>query len=270
MQYDMHTHSLCSHDGREPLSVMAQTALRVGLDGMFVTDHCDILIGRHGVPAKEGDFTWQESETQYRAAKKQFAGKLDIRLGLELGNAPDNIPLARSILAAGSPDFVLGSVHNCSLKAGGDDFFYADFQDLDACKFCLDDYFESLSILAPLDVYDSLAHINYPFRYIQRVHPEITVWNYEAQVREIFKRVAQTGHALEVNTNRGAHIEVWRDIIACFLDCGGELITIGSDAHMTEGVGAGIVQAQQLLLQCGVRHFALYHDRKPEMIPISL
>ena len=47
---------------------------------------------------------------------------------------------------------------------------------------------------------------------------------------------------------------------------GGELITLGSDAHRPEDVGKGIAQAQELLRTVGFRYFTVYHRRTPQFI----
>ena len=44
---------------------------------------------------------------------------------------------------------------------------------------------------------------------------------------------------------------------------GGELITIGSDAHKAEHIGAGIAQAQDTLRRLGWQYFATFEQGKP-------
>ena len=49
---------------------------------------------------------------------------------------------------------------------------------------------------------------------------------------------------------------------------GGELITVGSDAHTPEYLGYGFEQARELLKSCGFRYYTVFHHRKAEMIPL--
>mgnify|MGYP002510314382 CR=1 FL=1 len=42
---------------------------------------------------------------------------------------------------------------------------------------------------------------------------------------------------IEFNTTQGHTIEEWTDVLKIYRDCGGEIITIGSDAHATNRVG---------------------------------
>lgn len=55
-------------------------------------------------------------------------------------------------------------------------------------------------------------------------------------------------------------------LLELYRDCGGELITLGSDAHRPEDVGKGIAQAQELLRTVGFRYFTVYHRRTPQFI----
>ena len=48
-----------------------------------------------------------------------------------------------------------------------------------------------------------------------------------------------------------------------FKACGGEIVTIGSDAHTPDGVGKGAAEACQLLAEAGFRYLATYEKRKP-------
>lgn len=61
--------------------------------------------------------------------------------------------------------------------------------------------------------------------------------------------MAQAGRAIEVNTWCGRTVTQWQPLLELYRDCGGELITLGSDAHRPEDVGKGIAQAQELLRQ---------------------
>jgi histidinol-phosphatase (PHP family) len=49
---------------------------------------------------------------------------------------------------------------------------------------------------------------------------------------------------------------------------GGEIVTLGSDAHRVEDVGKGIEGAAQYLKELGFQYYTVYHRRKPEFIPL--
>ena len=50
---------------------------------------------------------------------------------------------------------------------------------------------------------------------------------------------------------------------------GGELVTLGSDAHCTEDLGAGIDQGMELLKAAGLNQFVVYEKRRPVWLPLE-
>lgn len=57
-------------------------------------------------------------------------------------------------------------------------------------------------------------------------------------------------------------------ILKRYREMGGELITVGSDAHTQEYMGYGFEQARELLKSCGFRYYTVFHHRKAETIPL--
>lgn len=262
---DTHTHSLISPDSTAPLEEMAGQAVCLGLDELCITDHCDLVDGfGHPVDC----FDWPAAKAQYHRVRAQVEGELTLRLGLELGSAVLAPQLARRILQQGAPelDFVLGSIHNWLGERDNIDLYFTDFSgDLPLARRCVQRCLEHTWTLVKdcPDCYDSLAHIIYPLRYIQRDGLQLTLAEYEAQVRSIFTQVAQTGHALEVNTCRGRSLDEWLPLLGWFRECGGEYVTLGSDAHRPQDLSKGLKQAQQLLTQAGFRYVTTYEKRQP-------
>jgi histidinol-phosphatase (PHP family) len=262
---DSHTHSCISPDSEATLLSMAQAAMDLGLDELCVTDHCDLLSG-DGQPVNF--FDWEGAKAQYLAVRPQVEGKLNLRFGLELGSAVYEPEVARNILAVGGDelDFVLGSLHNWIGEEGNIDLFFTDFHDNEALGrrsivSTLDNTWRLVSQCP--DCYDSLAHIVYPLRYLRRDGLVIDLDDYEEQIRAIFTEVARTDHALEVNTCRGRDVDVWLPILCWFKDCGGRLVTLGSDAHRPADVAKGLQAASELVQAAGFAHVTTYRHRKP-------
>ena len=254
---DYHTHSQLSPDSSAPLEQMAQAAVEAGLDELCVTDHCDLLT-LQGEPVERYD--WPPAVAQYQAAAAQFSSGLTLKLGLELGMGHLNPAAAQTIVSQPELDFVLGSVHNQSPEKGGVDFYYVPYPDSAACYAALDDYFASMAQLAVTDFYDVLSHIIYPLRYMD--HP-ISLDPYHDVLDGIFRAAAERGRGIEINTWRGRTLKEWLPVLKQFKACGGKIVTIGSDAHTTDGVGKGCEQACQLLAEAGFRYLATYEKRKP-------
>ncbi len=260
---DYHLHSLCSPDGHAPLTEMAGAAAKAGLDEMCLTDHCDLL-EIDGITADQ--FRWTPIEEQLAQARPQFAGKLPIKMGLELGEAWEDPALAEKIVSHPDLDFVIGSVHTLDSAHGGTDLCLIHYGREEDCYPVLDNYFASMEKLAPLPCYDILGHVIYPLRYMNRrdgCHASLE--RYFPQLEGIFRTVVGSGRGIEVNTNRGAQVEQWRDVLALYRDCGGRFVTLGSDAHRPEHVGLGIPQAALMVKEYGL-NLAVYEKHQPKLM----
>lgn len=264
---DVHTHSRISPDSEAPLLDMARAAVAGGVDELCVTDHCDLL-DMDGNPVTA--FDWPAALEQYHAVREAVGDRLTLRLGIELGSAPYDPDTARSILAGAKEelDFVLGSLHNWIGMEGNGDLCFSNYRENPAlCRkvveHCLDNTW-TLVTRYP-DCYDSLAHIVYPLRYLPQDGVKPTLSDYEDQVRAIFKELARTDHALEVNVYRGKDLDCWPPLLAWFRECGGGLVTVGSDAHYPQDVARGVRQALDMLRAAGFSRVTTFSRRRPEL-----
>lgn len=262
---DVHSHTKVSHDSKAELRDMARAAVAAGLDELCVTDHCDLL-DLDGRPVAA--FDWAAAKAQYREGKQGVEGSLILRLGIELGSAPYDPEAAREILAQGGEelDFVLGSLHNWIGMEGGRDLACSSYRDnLELSRRAVESTLDHTWTLVSRypDCYDSLAHIVYPLRYIHKDGVQLSIAEYEERVRAIFTEVAKTDHAIEVNVYRGKDLDSWPPLLGWFKECGGELVTVGADAHRPEHVGKGIPEGLEMLKAAGFGHVTTYERRRP-------
>ena len=262
---DLHTHTILSPDGHVPLSEMAQAAVNAGLSVLTVTDHYDLLTedGKRNLT-----YDWAPALAQFQETLPLFENKLELHLGIELGEpsiAPDH---ARAVLSAAGDalDQVIGSIHNFREEHGGGEYYFAKFDTPEFCRYALDDYFTSMEELVAIpDCYDVLGHIIYPTRYMHRDGQPTSLTPWRDRLAEILRTVIKTGRSIEVNTCRGRTVEDWRDILKLYKDLGGTLVTTGSDAHYPKDVSKGIGEACALLQSCGFDRVTVYHHRTPEL-----
>ena len=86
---------------------------------------------------------------------------------------------------------------------------------------------------------------------------------FEAEVEGILRTVVQKGRGIELNTNRGntpLPDEKW---LRMYRDLGGEIITLGTDAHTPEFAGCAVRERQELLRRCGFTRFCTFERRQP-------
>ena len=265
---DYHTHSRLSPDSQAPLDEMAQAAAAAGMSELCITDHYDLLT-EDG--ARRGPFDWASAVSQYDVVAPQYAGRLELKLGLELGSPHINPAYSAELCAHPKADFIIGSLHNWSEESPyhGRDFYYNHYGTEDACYEALDDYFNAMERLAPLHhCYDVLGHIIYPLRYMERDGQTPSLSRYEGQLRRILRTVVEHGRGIEVNTYRGRTVQAWVPILKLYRECGGEILTIGSDAHRPEDVGGGVKEAYQMIADLGFRYITRYHRHQPDCVSL--
>ena len=58
-------------------------------------------------------------------------------------------------------------------------------------------------------------------------------------------------------------------IVRRFYELGGTYVTLGSDDHSWADVSAGIEEAMSMIYKTGFRHYTIYSQRKPRLVPIE-
>lgn len=266
--FDSHTHSDNSPDGEHSVMFMCENAVLKNLLGISITDHCEI----NSYYQEKFDVRLRQSYFDIAKAKAAFGNRFVITAGIELGQPMHDPGRADHALRAFPFDFVLGSVHNIR---GKEDFYLLDArrEGLPVIYGWLDTYFQEILEMAQWGKFDVLAHLTYPFRYIcGRDGVELDKSRFEGVIDEILKTLVQKSIGLEVNTSgyRQGMGGPFPDApyIKRYRELGGELVTLGSDAHRGEDVGAGLEQGTQLLLDLGFTHFAVYKKREPRMLKL--
>lgn len=246
---------------------LVETAIEKGLQGITITDHCEC--DRFGEDQIEARIL--RSEMDKKIAEEAFGGKLLLSFGVEVGQAFYNIERIEALLCKHPFDFVLGSVHR--LLYEGFDFYDADYHALtpEQINVYMEKYFEELLELVNWGKINVLAHFNYPWRYTRLQGIEVDFTRYRGHVDEVLKKAVEKGIGIELNMSGLRHNgdvipPDW--VVRRYRELGGEILTIGSDAHDAEALGVGIERGMQLLRDAGFSHFAFFRGRKPFMLRI--
>ena len=92
-------------------------------------------------------------------------------------------------------------------------------------------------------------------------------------IDEILQLLIDQGRGIEINTAGWkyglGHPNPHEKILIRYLELGGEILSIGSDAHEAKHLGYSFEQVPAVLSQCGFRYYTEFKDRKPRMIPLS-
>ncbi|MBQ6116004.1 MAG: histidinol-phosphatase HisJ family protein [Oscillospiraceae bacterium] len=265
---DYHMHSTCSPDGSRTMEQMAAAAVKAGLQEICFTDHLDTV--EWGTYAPRTDFPWAEALRQVRKAREKWGDRLTIRLGAELGEAALAFDRAEKLLSdAPELDFVIGSVHMTGPRYGREDLYYLPRADEAYYNDVIADYLDDVLALARWGKCSVLGHLTLPVRYIwDNARLAMDFSAHTDAVAEIFREIIPKGLGIECNTNRGAVPLPDESILRLYREMGGEIITIGSDAHSTGYVGCRVRETQELLRQCGFRYITTFAKGQPTFRPL--
>lgn len=265
---DLHTHTDNSFDGHHSTMFLCETAYMKGLRAVAFTDHLEMDAFYKG----SFDRTAIQSFFEVAKARSAFNGNLLVCVGAELGQAVYDKQVSEKLLETMNYDFVIGAIHNLPEI---EDFYYMNFDDESVDYMALlEQYFDWELKLAQWAKFDTLAHLTYPLRYIVGKYKKPVDMSVFSEITdEILITLIKNDKALEINT-AGLRQPIGvtspdESIVRRYRELGGKLITIGSDAHYAEHLGAGIDKGYELALRCGFDKVAVYQNRTPTLIPIE-
>ncbi len=259
--YEQHMHTpLCKHAKGMPTEYAAR-AEKVGLKGIVVTCHNPLPDGI-SASVRMGEDQWQEYQDLVAQTREEWAGKVDVRLGIEADWLPGIESYVEKQLASAPLNHVLGSVHPQIPEYR--DIFWKD----DAVQYHKD-YFSNLVKVAQTGLYDTLSHPDLVKNcYAAR-------WDIDAMMDHIchcLDAIAKTGMAMELNTSGILKvIEEFNPAPAILKQMHERDIpcVIGADAHCPERVGDGYIAALDLLDACGYENVSFFLNRKRQQVPIA-
>ena len=255
--FDFHMHTHVSFDGHDTGLAMAQAARAAGLKEICFTDHLDYdPLGKMGVLA----FDTETYNAEYDGLE---VPGLIIRRGCEFGMTPTNRPQFLQDLQRRPFDFVLGSVHFVDDLDVYFEEYWAGKSIFQAERRYLESTLECVQVHEDFDV---LAHLTYIAK--TRCHPAprpVPYAEHKALVDEILRVLARKGKGLEMNTSgvdRCGDFLPGMEYFLKFKEFGGEIVTVGSDAHRCDRVGQYSHKACRMLTDV-FGHVCTFADRKP-------
>lgn len=255
--YDFHIHSRVSFDGHNSALEIAQTALQNGLKEICFTDHIDYdPLGIMGCMAFDTD--------TYNAEYDNLSlPGLTIRHGMEFGLMVDNREQFRKDLARRDFDFVLGSVHFAEDRDVYLPEYWKGKTAFQAERKFLETTLECVQLHEDFDV---LAHLTFLCKAPCNPAPHPLVYaDHRELLDEILRTLAAKGKGLEMNTSGvdrcGGYLPT-ADFFRRFRELGGEIVTVGSDAHRLNRVGQYTFDACDILKDI-FGYVCTFENRRP-------
>ena len=86
---------------------------------------------------------------------------------------------------------------------------------------------------------------------------------FEEEIGDIFRIIIPRGIGIELNTNRGNAPLPDGKWLRLYRELGGEIVTLGTDAHSPGAVGCAVREGQALLCACGFTRFCTFRRKEP-------
>ncbi len=254
---DYHNHtSLCGHASGE-IHEYVEAAIKQGMLDIGFSDHAAMPEDlRHGI-------SMAPEETEFYIknilnAGEVYRDKINVRLGFEV-DFPLFDTFDRNIFSDERIDFIMGSCHFLGDWAFDHPGYIKGFEERDIDAIYLE-YYSIIEQMAESGLFDIIGHFDLVKKFGHRPRSSM-----EDPVKRIAAKLAQTGTAVEINTAglRKPVGEIYPSAqIVEILFQANVPVTLGSDSHSPDDVGAGYAEAYEMLKKAGYRKVSGFIKRK--------
>ena len=277
MLADYHVHTEFSDDSVFALEDVCALAIERGIDEICITDHVDYDVRPdwdeyrrdpscakifEGKPSINVDY--ERYFPAIEAARERFAPMLAVKTGMEFGVQSHTAERFHALFEqhADAWDFIILSIH----QVGNEEFWNGTFQKgRTQDEYNMQYYEEMLRVVQRFDDWSVLGHLDLIKRY-DAAGP----WpdeNARDIVAEIMKEAIRRGKGIELNTSSIRYglsdLTPSEDILRLYRDLGGRILSIGSDSHKPEHLGAHIPMMRERLQAIGFTEFCTFDHMEP-------
>ena len=246
------------------MKAACRAAIASGVSEIAFADHLDF-----GPDESAGYFRATEYLAAIERYRKRYEGRLVVRAGVEVGEPHLFAAQASAVVERGDFDIVLGSVHYADgmQAAWQEDFFEQPLRQ------AYNAYFRQVVALSAEGEFDILAHLDLVKRDARKFGmPYDGPEPYADMIRAALKSLVERGKGIELNTSplRGGQTDPCPslEVLRWYRELGGEILTLGSDAHTPAAVGAHIDSATEMARAAGFEHLATFRRRQIAWISI--
>ena len=260
---DYHIHSRFSIDSKNEPRELIEEAIAKGLKTICITDHNDKDYPlHHGY--NDPVFNIDEYYLTLSALREEYQGRIALRIGVEIGLQPHLVAYFNAFTSAYPLDYILGSVH---VVNGMDPYSREIFIGRTDEEVYAEAFLVTLNNIKSNVDFDVLGHLDYVTRYGVHQDRDYSYARFADYIDDILNRLITDGRGLELNTAGFKHglpyAHPHSDILKRYRELGGEIITVGSDAHRLGQVSYEFDKAREILLTCGFAYHTEFKDRKP-------
>lgn len=259
---DYHLHSRFSGDGESSPEAICLAAREKGIAHIAITDHHDIGNGKFEIADPDGYVA------ELRRVQALYPD-IDMALGMEMDYRPETWSRTCALPARLGLDFALLSLHFID----GVDPYLPEFFDGRTQRQGYELYLTRMA--AMVDATEGpwvLAHITYVSKFARFDDPQLRYADYADLLDEILRKAVQKGYGLEINASgikNRAGLLPGSDILRRYRELGGEIVTVGSDAHEAGSAGRWVAEAQEAAAETGFRYLATFKGLKPRFTKLD-
>lgn len=262
MRMDYHLHSRYSGDGQSAIEEICREALEKGLTHIALTDHHDI--GNTNYELKDPSAYLAD----LARCRELFPG-LDLAYGVEMDYRAHTWERMQRFPVEQGLDFALLSLH----FVDGVDPYLPEYFEGRTQREGYAYYLKQLAeMIAVTDGPWVLGHITYVSKFARFPDTRLRYAEYPEELDEVLRLAVKKGYGLEINASglkNGAGVLPGTDILTRYRELGGEILTLGSDAHCAADVGRWIGDATDAARAAGFRYLAVYREMKPKFLKID-
>jgi histidinol-phosphatase (PHP family) len=260
---DYHIHSRFSEDAHDPMEDLCNQAVSLGIPEIGFTEHWD------AGPYEKNPFFFQPEPwiKELHRLQEFFKEQLIIRAGLEVAE-PHLYPRQYISLMEKYPfDYIIGSVH----WVGPNFMFDESYIKQNTPDGIYEPYFHELEKMVSTSKIDIVAHFDIPVR-TAKVLIGYDPQKYENRIRRILQIIIERNMVLEINTAgyRKQLNNIMPDpiILKWYYEMGGYQISLGSDAHKLNQVGANLDKALDMITSIGFINITSFEKRLAKQTPL--
>ena len=271
--FDTHNHCEFSFDGKRTTAQRsAQSAYEKGLGGIVFTDHYDLWIPDipgENIPRPQ-DFDITAQQTELNRVQSMFDDGFKVLKGIELGMNGHSREEIRKVADSHQFDQIIASIHYLQ----DSDPYYRSYYEGKEYKEAYGLYLETIYNEAVLlENFDIIGHFDYVARYAPYAQNSISYKDFSDILDTLFSYMIHNGKALEINTKQsgGGNTRptvLDKELLLRYRDMGGEIISLGSDSHIPEGVADKFPDYAAFLKSLGFRWSAHYEKRQLVQLPL--
>lgn len=235
MLFDSHIHTEFSADSEMKAAEALAAARKQGV-GLVFTEHLDA-----DYTSKEGKIFSFDPDA-YWQTYAHLRGE-NLCLGVEIGMRESTRDLSADFSQQVPFDLIIVSQH----MVDDLDIYYPDYYEGKDKQTAYHRYFEQMAEnLKTHSFGNTLGHIDYICRYAPYKDPEIYYREFADEIDNVLQTAIDHEVVMEINTRRLGAKEALENLLPIYKryqEMGGRFVTLGSDAHSADAVGAHLLLA---------------------------